>query len=246
MNSEDQVSWLRSGKSPVSNEQIRENVKSSMKRGLPEPGRGKGAVHLVGGGPSLDPRKLRDKKWLCAINQAHDHLLEHNVTPHWCTLVDPVPEVADLITPNPRVTYFVASQCDPKVFNKLWGHNVRIFHLDNGVSLDDLVESPLRVRGGPSTILRAWALHWHRGHHVFHFWGFDCSGPHAYEQRAGINPFKMNVEIGGKTFTAGRDLLRQAHSFFDQKRYMDQIRPPTVYVHGNGLVATLMRKDVRL
>ncbi len=55
----------------------------------------------------------------------------------------------------------------------------------------------------------------------------------------------MEIEANGKTFHTTRGLARQAWNFFQQKRDMDAIRPPTVYVHGDGLVANLMRENVR-
>jgi len=220
---------------------VRANVAANVRRGLPEPGPAKGVVNLCGGGWSLDPSKLRGRKQICAINQAHDHLIEHGVMPHWCVTVDPHERVPDMITPRRGVTYFVASQCDPALFDKLDGFDVRIFHITNSVPIDDLVRSPLRVAGGTSSIARALALHWHRGCTVFHMWGFDCCGDHAYVHRVNAGPDRIPVEILGKEYMTTPSLLRQARAFFQQLKDMKAIRPPKVIVHGDGLIAALMR-----
>lgn len=236
--------WPPSGE-PVSTEQIRANVRRNAQRGLPEPGRARGTVNICAGGSSLDPKKIKGRKQICAVNQAHDHLIEHGVIPHWCVLVDPVPGVADLITPHPGVEYFVASQCDPAVFDKLAGYTVRLFHIGNSAPIDDLVSSSLRVDGGTGAIHRALSLHWLRGCTVFHLWGFDCSGQHAYAHRVNPGPEGVPVELFGQTYVTTPGLLRQARSFFRQLRNMNAIRPPVVHVHGDGLVAALMRTHGR-
>jgi hypothetical protein len=201
---------------------------------------------IVGGGPSAADTLSEIKGYVATVNKAHDWLLEQGIRVHACGLVDPVPWLADYVTPRVGVTYFVASLCHPLVFEKLAGYRVVLWHAGQGeaVPMADIVEpGALLIPGGTSMVLRWLDLGHVLGFQKFDLHGFDCSNRagkhHAYEfpQDDGHE----TVESLG--FETDALLLKQADDFFRRLEFFEREKyPMEITVHGEGLLQTMFRR----
>lgn len=175
----------------ASSDVVRANIRSALERGLRQVemcAHHKHTLSIMGGGPSLADTYQDARGVLCAINKAHDFLIEHEVVPRLCCLLDPMPILAESFTPHKGVTYLVASMCDPVVFDKLEGHDVRLWHARQAdqIEIEDLLPpDSLVIPGGSNAGTRMIELGDVLGFKDIHLHGFDSSfrngSHHAYE-----------------------------------------------------------------
>lgn len=225
----------------ATNEQIRENIRSALGRKLPEVrrcNRHSLQMSVVGGGPSLEDTFGKLTGYIASVNKAHDWLLEQGIVPNACNLLDPMPVVADVITPHKDVTYFVASMCHPSVFDKLKGYHVVLWHASALAGEEDIIVEGLRIGGGCTTALRWLNLGYVCGFRSFHFHGMDSSFPgkrhHVYDYPQDDD--LACVELHG--FRTHFGLLAQLSDFFRVlKRFREpDIEPVEIEIHGDGLL----------
>lgn len=128
-----------SGTLNVPRETIIENVRSNLQRHVPQL-----SVHaptdrlvaLVAGGWSLNEtfHELRDLYFagvpMVALNGSGNWLMEHNIRPAMQVVMDARPDNRVFIEePIPRCKYFLASQCDPTLFELCKDRETYIFHI---------------------------------------------------------------------------------------------------------------------
>lgn len=254
----------------VSLEHIWANVRANVQRDLPwftgDAPHGREAV-LVCGGPSMRRyvEKIRAHKRrgarLVTVNNAWRFLLQRGIRPDAHVMLDAREENAEFVKDAPRegVTYFVASQCHPAVFDALEGRDVAVWH--NGVGdcaeLHEILEPwwgegpdqrPIvLVPGGCTVGLRALWLLTFSGYRTIHVYGMDSSFEegkhHAYAQAINDADAVMRVRMGGKEYLAARWMVRQAREFPDHWRDL-QRQGVTLHVHGSGLIPDMAR-DLR-
>jgi len=136
---------------------------------------------VVGSGPSLRDtwEQVRDLKeqggYICAVKGAHDFLIERDVIPHIAVAVDPQPHIKECFTRNrDDVTYFIASQCNPEMFEFLKHRDIVLWHLLTGKEGEkEALKGEVAVGGGSTSGLRAVTLGWMMGFRRFHLFGFD-------------------------------------------------------------------------
>ena len=121
-------------KPAVSNEDMLENMRSALGRGLPEVKPCKVHGHklsVVGGGPSLEDTYKELDGYIAAVNGSQLWLKERDILPDACGILDPSDHMPDIIDADKRVRYFVGSIVHPSVFDKLEkaGCDVRLFHI---------------------------------------------------------------------------------------------------------------------
>lgn len=178
-------------------EQIRENMRSAIARGLKPlklcDAHG-GYLSIAAGGPSIADTYKEIKGHVATMNGSHDWLLSKGVVPYACGLLDPHPDLFRMITPRDDVVYFVASRCDPSLFDHLAGKHVFIWHasgqFDGEESLVKSVHRDWLMVGGGSTMALRWIpLGYVLGFRKFGLHGFDSSTRgrlhHAYDQDDG-------------------------------------------------------------
>jgi uncharacterized Rossmann fold enzyme len=161
-----------------------EHIESALQRGLPEFADSpphNGEVVLVGSGPSVRPfvkeiRKHKDKgRLIIAVKSAHDFLIEHGVVPHIALGVDPQAKIKSAFSRRRReVTYFLASQVHPEVFDHLKDYRVILWHLFTGKAREkEVLENKLKVGGGSTSGMRALTVAYLMGFRKMHLYGFD-------------------------------------------------------------------------
>lgn len=171
----------------VKPEQLRENMLSSMSRGLPEISLKNAPckpheheLSIAAGGPSLDDTWKDLKGYVGAVNGSLSFLLKKGVIPNACGVCHAEPHMADIIEPHPDVTYYVASIVHPSVFEKLKGCNVVLWHCSSvpgaHKTLNELRGKTWMEVGGGSTMgLRWMTLGYTCGFRTFHLHGMDSS-----------------------------------------------------------------------
>jgi hypothetical protein len=256
-------------------------VRASMARSLPsiaelKDSQRRGTLLVCGGGPSLgDLAQLRGLRALAAkggkiwaVNKTHDFLLTKGLVSWGACLLDPMPWVAGYITrPRRDVRYFVASQCDPAVFDVLHGCPVYLWHA--GIDIEgeghpvgllsaEFPERDWYVVPGPTTVgLRSVLVGYALGFRVFHLFGLDSSmrtdtGHERLYAYAKPKPrdapegwVTLRTRTGEERFFTNSHMARQALDFEQMAEQIAalvrsrQMEPVRIIVHGDGLLPTL-------
>jgi len=221
----------------LDDEKVKANVKHNISLGFqqvqPYPTNDV-EVMIVGGGPSLAANMDKIKELrasgvkLVAINNAYQYCLDNGVTPSAFVMVDGrdfnkrfVENVVD------DCKYFIASQCDPSVFEKLPKERTYIWHTSAEMVNNILAEQYDKwypIPGGSTVLLRAIPLFRMLGFKRFHLFGCDScledGKHHAYEQEENDGQLVAPVNVGGKIFYCNPWMISQAQEFIDLIRML--------------------------
>jgi len=251
-------------KSNVSRGTVIKNIRENIKLDVPwmRDGSTSKSMILVGGGPSmkfqLPQIRLRRKNGeLWAMNNTHDFLVERGIIPDYFVMLDARPENVEFVRkPNKKTVYYIASRCDPSVFEALKGFNVVMWHsyITDAQGVDkEAVEllngRPWRMIGGGGTVgLRAMYLGRFLGYKKFHIFGYDSSYEngehHAYSQSLNDGERILNVTLGDKTFLCAPWMAQQARDF--QSHYIKLLDQGChIKVYGDGLIPHIWRHHAR-
>lgn len=201
-------------------------------------------IAIVGGGPSLIDTmdELRGMKNIMACGSSHDFLVSRGIYPRYAVMCDADKSEADFVK-NPILDciYFVASCCDPSVFDALEGYDVAMWDNDQG---DHEIFAPYErhaIQGGCTVTLKAINIAIMIGFiGKHHFFGFDSSftdSEYAYEGNP-TNGRPLLVKVNDRIFKSTTGWLAQAVHFRDMVLGMPHFFTPTV--HGDGLIAAMM------
>jgi hypothetical protein len=235
-------------------EQRIKNIQENCKRGLPEivslPPNRKQMI-VVGGGTSLKnqlPRirhRAAKKSEIWATNGTHDYLISKGIIPHCMAMLDSRDESAQFVkNPHKGVSYFIASQCHPSVFDALEGHKVYIWHVHSPELQDTIMKAsasiePLMILGGSTVGLRSMCLGAALGYRSIHHYGMDSSyddtAHHAYEQSLNDGEEIKVIECMGKKFICSAWMLDQAEDYENQLEALEKAGV-RVFAHGTGLI----------
>jgi hypothetical protein len=245
-------------------EVIRSQVEANLALNLPLFVGGptiKGAALIVGGGPSLNDmlpglRFHQGRKGIIfALNGAHDWLIERGITPDFHVLLDARKDNARFVqNPCGDVTYLIATQCHPSVFEALKGQDVIQWNacLSNPDHDREVAEKfkhkPVMMVGGGSTVgLKTINLAYLWGFRKIHLYGFDSSYKdgknHAYRQDINDSESLMEVTVNSRTFTCAPWMANQANEFQDQLAQLDKLGV-SIHVHGDGLIPWINKQHM--
>lgn len=216
----------------VSAARMIENMRSALARGLPEatPCKPHGMLlSVAGGGPSIADTYKDLTGFTCAVNGSLGWLLGNGFKPNACGIMDAGAHIADMILPAPGVRYYVASICDPAVFDKLRGCDVVLWHTTPNSTEDPAgvmallnTERPQKWHaiGGYCTMGLRWInLGYFLGFRRFHLHGLDSSfrgqSTHAYPDRADQ---KDRIVFNGRDTRP--NFLAQLHDFGDMLEWL--------------------------
>lgn len=214
------------------NEQINRNIADACKRNIPwlEPSEGHGRhVCIVGGGPTLSGsvnairvmQSFGYEVW--ALNNVHDYLLDNGITPDVMVMCDAREQNKIFVSrPTHETRYYIASQCSPSVFDRLYGKPVYLYH-NATAGAQEVIEkcsnkSTFHLIGGGTTVgMQAIALANFMGYRHFHLFGMDScymdGEGHAYPQAMNDNDQTMEVMCEGRTFVCAPWMTAQATDF---------------------------------
>lgn len=222
------------------------NIFINSNKGLKEVKQGSAKAYpvaIVGGGPSLNDTYGELDKFdrVIATNNTHDWLIERGVKPWAYVLCDAKEETAEFLNhPKKYIKYFISSKCHPKVFEKLKGFNVTIFHEDLGIGEP---ENVARISGGSTVALKCLNLFAFQGYLAFYLFGVDScykdDKHHAYQQSLNDNEEIQEFVINGKIFKCAAWMMQQAEDFKGFIGNFGQVFK--VFVVGDGLLSEIAR-----
>jgi len=230
-----------------------DNMRSALARGLPELRQCNPhdhVMHVAGGGPSLaDTACEMGDDYIAAVNGSLGYLLSRGIAPHACGVLDPGAHMADVVVADRRVRYYVASVCDPAVFDKLLSArcHVTVWHASGTPGAEELLKdaqpySWLMIGGGSTMGVRWLNLGYALGFRSFVLHGLDSSfrdnRTHAYPDRADA---KAWTTVNG--YPTRLNFLAQVGDFLAVMHRMRQedIEPIIVDVRGDGLLQATWR-----
>jgi hypothetical protein len=230
----------------VSDKDVRQkHIDSAVKRNIPRvmwraPRKGK--IAIVATGPSVGDYVDMLKEWdgeIWGINGAVGWMIHRGIKPHAFIGLDPEEMLKDYVPIPPDITYYLAAQVHPGVFDHLKDRNVRLwFHADNEVKFPN---GAVPIPGGSSCLGRAPYLAYFLGWEDIHIFGGDSSFTHKTHVYGGIIPTNfIFAEAGGHAFKTVRNLMLQAS---DMVQIVTNF-PGELTVHGNGLMQA-MCEDVQ-
>lgn len=237
------------GRNPVPVATLRANMAHALSLGLPtimEIAPHDGALTLVAGGPSaadfLDDLRGRGPIMVCG--SAHDWLIGQGVIPQAAIVLDPQPHVADFLhLHHPGVVYYIASTCDPAVFNRLAGRRVVVWHALTYDDQEDEHPTLAFVPGGSTVGLRAISLGLVLGFRSFDLYGYDSclrgQATHAYPGSDRGSP-PRDVWLDGRRFRCTPQMARQALDFRALCAALGHMFDVAIY--GDGLLAAMLER----
>lgn len=222
--------------------QMLENVRSAMSRGLPEVR--PSAPHdrllsIAAGGPSLADTWKELSGVVVTTNGSLGFLLERGVTPWACGVFDPRPHMADVVEAHPDVLYFLGSTCHPKLFEKLKGCKVGIWHPLGMAGIEEAAKGATCFIGGGGTI----GLRWLNLGHVMGFRKMDAHGldssfrngkTHAYPDYRGE---MQSLDLFG--YRTAINFIEQVRDWFLIKAMFARMpveEQPDIKLFGDGLL----------
>lgn len=230
-----------------------ENMRSSMSRKLPLVTVCKPhnlMMSIAGGGPSLEDTAKHLDGYVAAVNGSLRFLLSKPMPlPYLCGVMDPGEHISDAIDADENVRYYVASICHPRIFDKLKGCDVRLWHAtpasigdEDGVrnTLSGSGAGWLAIGGGCTMGLRWLNLGYILGFRSFDLHGLDSSfrsgRTHAYPDRADS---KDHITIDGRETRL--NFLAQVRDFFAVMEMFKSLDKINVRVFGDGLLQDVVR-----
>lgn len=230
----------------VPDAEMHDNVRSAMARGLPEvkpAGRHDRLMSVAAGGPSLAETWPELEGVTVSVNASLSFLLEKGVKPWACGVFDPRPHMADLVERREDVFYFLGSICHPRLFDKLHGCKIGLWHPRGMPGIDDTVGASRCLIGGGGTMGLRWLdLGYFMGFRKFHAHGLDSSfkngKTHAYpdhrDAMGALNLFGYETSM---------NFIEQVDHWFKTKaKFQREGDPPQIKLFGDGLLQFMERQ----
>jgi len=254
----DATELVKRGTINTTNEKMVENVKVNTSKGYQQVtphNLNNVEIMVIGGGPSLHDfkddiiAKRNAGMPIVTTNGAYNEILSWGITPSAQVIVDSRPFNKRFLEPVvDNCKYFLASQCDPSLFEGIPTDQLYIWHAalneDVEKALDEAYQGQwYPVPGGSTVMLRAMTLFRLLGFSKMHMYGFDSclreEKHHAYEQRENDDKQELTVTLGDKMFTCHAWMASQAQEFIDQIKVLgDEVE---LAVYGDGLIAHILK-----
>ena len=233
-------------------EDIDRNIDSALQRTyipfLDLFGKKRGAVSIVGSGPSLKKnwQKMRDMGHdIIACNAACQFLLEREVVPQYMFCFDADPLMLEFITPHPEITYLMGSRCPPQAFDMLKDCKVVIWHAGGDANIESLLNKHNKmepmISGGTAAITRSMLLAQAMGWSEIHLWGCDSSYSEGetHIRQSTTKEVGLSVMVNGRSFLCSPWMCQQAEDFKVLAPPMRDMYGLKLVVHGDGIIPHL-------
>jgi len=199
---------------------------------------------IAAGGPSLadtmvymqlDRAKTGGDLW--ALNGSHDYLIECGIIPDGMVMLDSRPQMVQFVQKTrDDIEYFIATQCDPSVFDVLVDAK-RAVQKWTGWYWG--VEDKIIVGGGATVGQKAICLGYVLGYRKFKLYGYDSSyragANHAYSQPMNDGDLQVSVVLRGRKFIAARWMVKQVVEFLATADTLTR-KGCQIEVYGDGLL----------
>lgn len=216
---------------------IKRHVRHSVGLGLPDVERDMGGdwatLHIYANGPTATMYPI---EYPCmALNGALDLFRREGLSPTYWAACDAGEIVETFIkAPDEITTYLVASKCHPKVFERLAGSDVMLWHIDDAGAEElrgrDLMPSAISV-----TISAMFLAHY-MGYKNIKIYGWDgCyvnGKDHAIEQPHDTSQ-DLTIEHDGKVYHTTNTWAAEA----EDAAFMLSILPINLTIYGGQMFA---------
>lgn len=247
----------------TASEIVARNIDYSVRLGLPTMSTSlpanKNEMILCGGGPSLEKSlgqiryRAMQGAHVWATNGTYKWLYDHGVDSDYFVMADARPENISFVScPLGRTRHFIASQCDPDVFDTLCskGLDVVLWHAHSTEAQAAMASRPyepcMLVGGGATVGMKALYMGYLAGYRKFRLFGMDscyfASAHHAYPQAQNDGEETFRVVCGSRTFNCSPWQINQAQDFQRQARELVN-RGCRIVVHGEGLLAAVLNSE---
>jgi len=236
---------------------IRNNIELGVEQIVPYETQWDAVVAIAGGGVSLgDQFELLWKKYksgmpVITVNGSYKYCMDQGLRPAGMVMLDPREFNNRFVDPiHDDCKYFIASQCDPSVFEKLKGKNVYMWHCNSSeeetVSIlnkkyGEAHKDYFPILGGSTVMLRSIHLLRMLGFPKFEIFGFDScimGEHHAYDQPENDDEEVITLVVGDKSFQCTIAQYHQAKEFVEMVSVTGAHYE--MIVHGGGLIAYLI------
>lgn len=231
------------------------HIDSSVSRNLPRCIRRKerpGKVAIVASGPSATDyveflQSFDGEIW--GINGAFVWMQKRGIKPTAFVGLDPEDILKEYLIETPDVTYYLAAQVHPCVFDHLKDKNVRLwFPADNEVRYPF---GAVPVFGGSTCLGRAPNLAYTLGFREVHIFGGDSSytdKSHVYGEKGDVPLGTFLFNMNGRNFLTTRQMVQQACEFTEQmvewaRPGLNGETPLSVTLYGDGLMQAMYRAN---
>lgn len=229
---------------------IARNIESAIKRNLRRymeiSGTERGAVSIVGSGPSLKRTWQNIAKVggdIIACNAACQFLLERGIVPKYMMCFDADPLMLEFLTPHKGITYLLGSRCPPKAFDMLEGCDIVCWHAAGDRDIESILQKHGRfddpmIPGGSAAVTRAMVIAQTLGYKEHHLWGADSSfdADDTHIRRSTTVEKRMHVNLAGRTFETAPWMTQQVEDFKVLAPPMRDFYGVRLTVHGDGLI----------
>jgi hypothetical protein len=223
------------------------HIEGAVARNLPrviQRKKRKGKVAIVGSGPSATDYVDMLKEWdgeIWGINRAFEWLRHRGVKPTGFIGVDPEWFLVECLPNIPEdVTYYLAAQVHPQVFDHLKERNVRLWFMADGQV--KLPFGAYQIYGGSTALSRGPNLAYALGYREVHVFGGDSSYTHKTHVHGGEIPDNaVFAQANGVTYRTNRAMMSQACEYVEQMPGWSMGRDPlSVSIYGEGLMQAMV------
>lgn len=203
-----------------------------------------GKVAIVGSGPSVTDSVDILREWdgeIWGINRSLEWMRHRGIKPTAFLGIDPEWFLTECLPdPTDDITYYIATQVHPGVFDHLTGKKIMTWCL-----ADSEVRHPdgyLPIFGGTTCLSRAPNLAWSLGYRDVHIFGGDSSFTHKTHVHGGELPANVVIsEVNGVPYKTTKTMMSQACEFVEQiVEWARGEEPLSVSVYGEGLMQALI------
>lgn len=235
------------------------NIESAIARNLPELSPAicshDGSFVIAASGTSLpnyvdEIREEQNRgRPICAVNGAHDFLVDNGITPNLFISVDPRNTVVPNVSKKQQdCIYLLASRCNPELFDHLEDSKVMLWHAWSDEPECNIWKGKkFGIAGGTTSGLRAINVGYILGFRKFVLYGMDSCLAKDKDtkrfsgERVG-NGYVTDVIVGGRRFWCNGALAQQATEFQEYYKYLQGI---SFEVKGDGLIAAIVEERIK-
>lgn len=245
----------------VPSEEITHNVSMNVpriKRWVKECERHSKVAVIVAGGPTYREHigNIREHyangDYVFCVKSSHDYLIENNIIPYGCLLLDPRAHVLDYVSePHKAVRYFVASMVHPSTLDKLLeadanviGYNALVGAGENEVLAG--FGDHILLSGGSTAATRGVSVLNALGFRDFHLYGFDSCykrQPKKDETHGVKKKDPIKVEVANRKFWTDPELIAQAQDF---EKIIAMGTEMKLHLYGDGLIQHIFNTKRRI
>ncbi len=228
----DEIDRAFSVKPAYTDEQIVENIKSSLARPHMSLAGGpahQGVCNVLAGGPSLqDTIRWVKPGYIATMNGSLGYVKSKGFRHISCAVLDPRPHLADEVEAHDDVTYFLASMTHPRLWEKLLakGCQIILWHAGPEKAYEHLLadeDEPVIVRGGSTMGLRWIDLGAVLGFRKFHLHGFDSSFE-VYSGKLGGPTWSVKTHAYHHVADQARDHITTIDGYPTSINFIGQVR----------------------